>query len=87
MSLPHLYPLSLFWTLQHESNDLCATTATKCRYSDREGVSDFSNGHLVTRVYSGSSVMSLNRPLLLWPSVATVLGDIISSPIAIVTIW
>jgi hypothetical protein len=51
------------------------------------GVSDFSNKHLVTCVYSGSSVMSPNRPSLQWPSVATILGDIISSPIAIVTIW
>jgi hypothetical protein len=50
------------------------------------GGSDFTNGHLVTQFYSGSSVMSPNRPSLLWPSVATVLGDITSSPIATVTI-
>jgi hypothetical protein len=51
-----------------------------CLCSDPRGVSDFSNGHLMTRVYNGSSVMSPNRPSLLWPSVATVLGGIISSP-------
>jgi hypothetical protein len=51
------------------------------------GMSDFSNMHLMIHVYSDSSVMSRNRPLLLWNSVATVLGDIISLPIAIVTIW
>jgi hypothetical protein len=59
-------------------------TTTKCLYS--EGGSDFSNRHLVTHVYSGSSVMSPNRRSLLWPSVAMVLGDIISLPVAIVTI-
>jgi hypothetical protein len=32
-------------------------------------------------------VMSLNYPLLLWPSVAMVLGDITSSHVATVTIW
>jgi hypothetical protein len=53
--------------------------------SDATGVSDFSNRCLMTRVYSGSSVMSLKRPSLLWPPVATALGDIISVPIAIVT--
>jgi hypothetical protein len=62
-------------------------TTTKRLCSDRGGVSDFSNGHLVTHVYSGSSVMSLNRPSLLCPPVAMLLGDVISSPIAIVTIW
>jgi hypothetical protein len=41
----------------------------------------------VTRVYSGSSMMSPNRPSLLWTLVATVSSDIISSPVAIVTIW
>jgi hypothetical protein len=50
------------------------------------GGSDFSNLHLVTRFYSGSSVMSLNRPLLLWPLVTTILGDITSSPVTTVTI-
>jgi hypothetical protein len=51
------------------------------------GVSDFSNGPLVTCVYSGSLVMSPNRSSLLWTLVATVMGDIISLPVAIVTIW
>jgi hypothetical protein len=50
------------------------------------GGSDFSNGHHVTRFYSGSSAMSLNRPSLLCPSVATVLSDITSSLAATVTI-
>jgi hypothetical protein len=65
-------------------------TTTKHLCSDRGGgggLFDFNNGHLVTRVYSGLSVMSLNHPLLLWPSVAMVLGDIISLSVAIVTIW
>jgi hypothetical protein len=62
-------------------------TTTKRLCSNRGGGSDFSNGHLVTRVYSGSSVMSSNRPLLLWTSVVMVLDDIISSPVAIVSIW
>jgi hypothetical protein len=44
-------------------------TTIKRLYSD--GGSDFSNKYLVTRFYSDSSVMSLNRPSLLWPSVAT----------------
>jgi hypothetical protein len=48
--------------------------------------SDFTNGHLVTRFYSGSFVMSPNRLPLMWFSVATVLGDITLSPIATVTI-
>jgi hypothetical protein len=30
--------------------------------------------------------LSLNRPSLLWPSVATILGDIASSHVATVTI-
>jgi hypothetical protein len=59
-------------------------TTTKQLCSD--GVSNFSNEHLVTRVYSGLSVMSSNRPSLLWTSVATVFGDIISLPIVIVII-
>jgi hypothetical protein len=50
-------------------------------------VSNFSNGHLMTRVYNGSSVMLPNRSSLLWPSVAKVLGNIISLPTIIVTIW
>jgi hypothetical protein len=49
--------------------------------------SDFSNGHLVTYFYCGSSVMSRNHLSLLWLSVATGSGDITSSPIATVTIW
>jgi hypothetical protein len=62
-------------------------TTTKCRCSEGGGEeSDFSNGHLVTHFYSGSSVMSLNHPSLLWTSVALVLGDITSSPIATVNI-
>jgi hypothetical protein len=67
---------------------LCIITTTKHLCSDwGGGLFDFNNGHLVTRVYSGLSVMSLNPPLLLWPSVAMVLGDIISLSVAIVTIW
>jgi hypothetical protein len=48
--------------------------------------SDFCNRHLVTHFYSGSSVMSLNRPSLMCPSVTTVLDDITSSPVTTVTI-
>jgi hypothetical protein len=47
--------------------------------------SDCSNGNLVTRCYNGSSVMSLNHPSLLWPSVVTGAGDNTSSLIATVT--
>jgi hypothetical protein len=33
--------------------------------------SDYSNEHFEVRFYSGSSVMSLSHPSLMWPSVAT----------------
>jgi hypothetical protein len=55
-------------------------------YRQGVGVFDFSSGHLVTRFYSGSLVMSQNCLSLLWPSIATVLGDITSSLIVTVTI-
>jgi hypothetical protein len=47
--------------------------------------SDCNNGNLVTRCYNGSSVMSLNHPSLLWPSVVTGACDNTSLLIATVT--
>jgi hypothetical protein len=67
-----------------EQMDIEGTTTKHLCYD--WGGSDFSNSHLVTHFYSGSSVMSSNRSSLLWPSVAMVMGDITSSPIATVTI-
>jgi hypothetical protein len=64
---------------------LTSRTTTIKRFCS-DGGSDFSNKHLVTHFYGGSSVMSPNRPLLLWPKVATVMGDITSSYVATVTI-
>jgi hypothetical protein len=51
-------------------NSCVCNTTTKWLYSD--GGSDCTNEHLLTRFYSGSSVMSPNypsspSPLLLWP--------------------
>jgi hypothetical protein len=48
---------------------------------------DFSNGSFLTRFYGSSSVMSPNRPSLLWPSVEMGSGDITSSLVTTVTIW
>jgi hypothetical protein len=48
---------------------------------------DFSNGYFLTRFYSSSSVMSPNRPSLLWPLVEMGSGDITSSLVTTVTIW
>jgi hypothetical protein len=72
------------WTGAMGPGLLGTRTNTKRLYSD--GRSDFSNGYLVTHFYSGSTVMLPYRPSLLWPSVATILGDITSSPVATMTI-
>jgi hypothetical protein len=66
--------------------NVTAGTTAKHLCSNMWWKSNFSKRHLVTRFYSGSSVISPNYPSLLWPSVAMVLGDITSSPLATMTI-
>jgi hypothetical protein len=63
-----------------------ATRKVQLGKTHSDGVPDFNNRYFVIRVYSDSSVMSLNHLSLMWTSVAIVLCDSISSSVAIVTI-